>query len=97
MVDKSSLTIKDIDTKDSKIKINPMTGEIKGELVATGVNYNTSKVEVEFTYDINAVDYREKFEEKREALHDMVEDGDGFTKEEIHDLVLTANKALAQE
>lgn len=45
----------------------------------------------------NKTDYRERFEEKREATRDIVADGDGLTHEMVHDLVLTANKAVWQD
>jgi hypothetical protein len=55
---------------------------------------NMNTISARFEYRI--LDYRDRYKQKRKALHDMVEDNDGFTREEIYDLVLTANKAVYQ-
>jgi len=79
------------------VKLDPVTGEFKvmGSSSLEAVNFNSKDLTLEFEF--THVDYQEKYESKRKGLHDMVEDGDGFTRKEIHDLVLTANKAVWQE
>lgn len=59
------------------------------------LNGSSAKVKVESnTGEYRIVPPTKEFEDKKQALYDMVEDGDGFTKEEIHDLVLTAYRAI---
>jgi len=77
-----------VEKNDADVKVDP----ISGNFVATGGKYTGS-----ITVSFKCVDYREQFENKRQALHDMVEGGDGFTREEIHDLVKTANLLVWQE
>ena len=49
------------------------------------------------TFNYSDIDHQEKFEEKRKGMHDIVEDGDGLTREMVRDLVMMANKAIWQD
>jgi hypothetical protein len=82
--------------KDS-ITVNPITGnfEIQVSDGTSIVNIDSNNMTTELSYQTK--DYQEKFDEKRQALEDMMADGDGYTKKEVRDLVLTANKAVWQE
>jgi len=96
----STIDISNFEAKKPKVKLDPVTGNFtvsgSGKVSDISTSLDRKKgLSVEFTYQ--TTDYREQFENKREALHDMVADGDGFTKEEIHDLVKTANLLVWQE
>lgn len=89
--------------RSARVRVNPISGkfEVAGcsdidnsKVGRTDMSYS-GKFNVKFEYQF--VDYEEQFEEKRQALEDMVRDGDGFTKEEIRDLVMVGNKAVWQE
>lgn len=67
--------------------VNPISGNIHPSPSRMGGAVNIT---------FEPVDYRERFENKRQLLHDMVEDGDGFRRDEIYDLTLTAHKAVWQ-
>lgn len=83
-------------TQKDSIVLDPVSGTFEMRMGnGSTVNFDTDNLTVEFTY--SEVDYQEKFEEKRQALHDIVQDGDGLRKDEVADLVLTANKAVWQE
>lgn len=77
------------------ITLDPISGTFEMK-VGNGstVNFDSDNLTVEFTYQTK--DYQEQFEEKRQALHDIVKDGDGLRKEEVADLVKTANLAVWQ-
>lgn len=47
-------------------------------------------------FTIRVRDYESEFEDKRQALHDIIRDGDGLRKDEVADLVLTAQRAIHQ-
>ena len=81
--------------KDS-IVLDPISGSFEMKMGnGSTVNFDSASLTVEFEF--SEVDYMEKFEEKRQALHDIVQDGDGLRKDEVADLVLTANKAVWQQ
>lgn len=79
------------DMKQGGIFLDPVTGEFKleGEL-DTQFDKPSNKITAVFTHP----DYQEQYEKKQQALADIVRDGDGLRKEEVRDLVLTANKAV---
>ena len=81
----------------SEIKLNPMTGDFKvmESDSLEGLGFDSKNLTFEFSFQ--QVDYQKKYKNKHKGLCDMVADGDGFTREEIHDLVLTANKAIWQQ
>lgn len=85
----STIDISNVKVDTADVKVDPVTG-----------NFTAAKsLDDSFTvtFSFQTTDYQEQFENKRQALHDMVEDGDGFTKEEIRDLVKTANLLVWQE
>lgn len=81
-------------SKDT-IVLDPVDGSFEMTLGnGSTVDFKADDLTLEFTY--TTVDYEEKFEDKRQALHDIVADGDGLRKDEVADLVMTANKAVSQ-
>jgi len=81
--------------KDSVV-LDPVSGSFEMTMGnGSKVNFDSDNLTVEFTYQTK--DYQEQFEEKRQALHDIVQDGDGLRKEEVADLVKTANLAVWQK
>lgn len=96
----STISVKDVKATKPEVKIDPVTGEftISGDISVsqTSKSFDKNKgISVEFTY--SAKDYQEEFKEKKQALHDIVEDGDGLRRDEVADLVEVANFAVWQK
>lgn len=79
---------------DTNINIPATNTTINTKTFTTATTNSKHKIEV--TVKIGDVDYEEKFDEKQHGLADIVRDGDGFTREELYDLIVTANKSIAQ-
>lgn len=75
-------------------KINALNGEFKVD----GVTIDDSgQVTMQVKTNWNKINYQKKFVNKQKALAAMVEEGDGFRRDEVADLVETANRAVLQE
>ena len=65
----------------SKITLDPVSGNFEMS-VGNGsiVKFDSDKVDLSFSY--TEKDYLDEFEQKQQALHDIIKDGDGLRKKE---------------
>lgn len=77
----------------SEIIYDPVTEKLEMHVIQDStVSHNQDDITISGSYKTRS--YQDKFQDKQQGIHDMVKDGDGVTREEIHDLVRAAQYAV---